>query len=72
MIIINLPALRYQMCSFAEITVDKFTKNRCDYMNLTRFSNQQLARMYPKVGCRTTSQQSANSLFYSFLSEIRV
>jgi len=35
------------MCSFTELTIDKFAKNRVDYMNLGRFCDQQLGRMYP-------------------------
>ena len=35
------------MCSFTELTIDKFAKNRVDYMNLSRFCDQQLGRMYP-------------------------
>ena len=35
------------MCSFTELTVDKYSKNRVDYMNLSGFCQTQLARMYP-------------------------
>ena len=38
---------RYEMCSFSETTVEKLSKNREEYMNMSIFCRNQIARMYP-------------------------